>query len=211
MNSTYPHLLTFDFDGQQIEFDLSGAEVMINATEMGRIFGKRPVDFLRLEQTERFIAASKSVFPAFESEAGSLSNAGNAVSTPEKEGRSEAATLSNLYIESEMVRTQRGYDDQGATWMHRLLALKFAAWLDARFEVWVYRTIEQVLFTHGQRMGEEVREKARLLDRRDEIRQELLGNALFQEHQAIECKLRQVGSRMARHTTSQLQLFRQSL
>lgn len=30
--------------------------------------------------------------------------------------------------------------------MHRLLALKFAAWLDPVFEVWVYTSIEKLLF-----------------------------------------------------------------
>jgi hypothetical protein len=30
--------------------------------------------------------------------------------------------------------------------MHRLLALKFAAWLHPEFEVWVYTTIEHLLF-----------------------------------------------------------------
>lgn len=32
------------------------------------------------------------------------------------------------------------------TWMHRVLALKFAAWLDPAFELWVYSTIENLLF-----------------------------------------------------------------
>ena len=32
------------------------------------------------------------------------------------------------------------------TWMHRILALKFAAWLSPKFEVWVYSTIEEILF-----------------------------------------------------------------
>lgn len=66
-----------------------------------------------------------------------------------------------------------------------------------------------MLFAHGQRTGEEVREKARLLNRRDEIRQALQGNALFQEHQHSEFKLRQAGTRLARHSSSQLQLLRQ--
>lgn len=35
---------------------------------------------------------------------------------------------------------------KSGTWMHRVLALKFAAWLSPDFEVWVYSTIEQLLF-----------------------------------------------------------------
>jgi hypothetical protein len=200
MNDTHPHLLIFAFDGQDVEFDLSDAEVMINATEMATIFGKKPYEFIRLEQTQRFIAEMKSAFPAFK-----YGPAPYLKPTPEDEN---AADTSDGQLE--LVRTKRGRDDSGATWMHRLLALKFAAWLDARFEVWVYRTVEQVLFAHGQRLGEEMREKARLLDRREELREALQGNPQFQEHQAVEYKLRQIGTRMARHNTSQLQLFRQA-
>lgn len=35
---------------------------------------------------------------------------------------------------------------KSGTWMHRVLALKFAAWLNSDFEVWVYATIEKLLF-----------------------------------------------------------------
>jgi len=30
--------------------------------------------------------------------------------------------------------------------MHRILALKFAAWLSPKFELWIYSTIERLLF-----------------------------------------------------------------
>jgi hypothetical protein len=29
---------------------------------------------------------------------------------------------------------------RSGTWMHRILALKFAAWLSPKFELWVYST-----------------------------------------------------------------------
>ena len=32
--------------------------------------------------------------------------------------------------------------------MHRILALKFAAWLDAKFEVWVWKTIDKIMLGH---------------------------------------------------------------
>ena len=31
-------------------------------------------------------------------------------------------------------------------WFHRVLALKFAAWLNPEFEVWIYITIDELLF-----------------------------------------------------------------
>ena len=38
--------------------------------------------------------------------------------------------------------------DKGGTWMHQKLALKFAAWLNPEFELWVYDRIEE-LIKHG--------------------------------------------------------------
>ena len=35
---------------------------------------------------------------------------------------------------------------KSGTWMHRILALKFAAWLNPAFELWVYATIDELLF-----------------------------------------------------------------
>ncbi len=35
---------------------------------------------------------------------------------------------------------------KSGTFMHRVLALKFAAWLSPKFELWVYSTIERLLF-----------------------------------------------------------------
>lgn len=39
------------------------------------------------------------------------------------------------------------YGDNGGTWMHQKLALKFAAWLSTEFELWVYDRIEELLTT----------------------------------------------------------------
>jgi len=52
------------------------------------------------------------------------------------------------------------------TWMHRILALKFAAWLSPDFEVWVYSTIEEMLF------GKHV-EREKSLERTIELKQEM--------------------------------------
>jgi KilA-N domain len=39
------------------------------------------------------------------------------------------------------------------TFMHRVLALKFAAWLNPDFELWVYRTIESVIMGKVEQAG----------------------------------------------------------
>jgi hypothetical protein len=45
------------FGGQEIHVGLENTDIMINATEMGKCFGKLPKDFLGTEQTQNFISA----------------------------------------------------------------------------------------------------------------------------------------------------------
>lgn len=56
MNNT----VVYDYKGSQISF-ISGENVMVNATQMAKSFGKSPKDFLKTEQTKRFIAALSEV------------------------------------------------------------------------------------------------------------------------------------------------------
>ena len=44
-----------------------------------------------------------------------------------------------------LIKVVKGGEHNG-TWMERSVALKFAAWLDPEFELWVYSTIERLLF-----------------------------------------------------------------
>ena len=43
--------------------------------------------------------------------------------------------------------------------MHRILALKFAAWLDPDFEVWIYSTIDKIIFGNYREIKEATIEK----------------------------------------------------
>lgn len=52
-------LKVFEYAGTGITFDFEG-DTFINATEMARPFGKRPVDFIRLKSTQEFIEVLKS-------------------------------------------------------------------------------------------------------------------------------------------------------
>ncbi len=98
----------FSYKGNDVDFNISSKNMMVNATQMALIFGKQVNDFLRLDQTKSFIKTleSKTGIPVFKTTKGRAT---------------------------------------GGTWMHRTLALKFAAWLNADFELWVYETIERIL------------------------------------------------------------------
>lgn len=185
------NLLEFQFGNQVVEFDISGTDVLVNATEMARIYGKVPYDFLKQEGTKRFIEELKASFLENRSDLKSERDAGNA-----------------LLGDENIVRTDRGGDDRGATWMHRQLALKFAAWLDPKFEVWIFRTIDQLIYEHTRRTTDELKEKAKLMDRKAELIQELQANGLFQEYSLIEFKLRQISNRVGKLNTSQIDMFR---
>jgi len=102
----------------EVDFEISKQDVMVNATEMGEIFGKKPYDFYHTETVQNFIKAfCQSDNCRFEDEF-----------TPN----------------GKLVKVLKGNIVQG-TWMHRVVALKFAAWLDPDFDVWVFKTIDKLI------------------------------------------------------------------
>ena len=104
------------FEENDITFLLSKDNgMMINATEMAKVFGKRIDVFLKAEHVNEFISELE------------LTPFGGSSTPLSKE---------------EILKNVNGV----GTWMHRVLALKFAAWLSPKFEVWVYSTIEKLLF-----------------------------------------------------------------
>jgi hypothetical protein len=46
----------FRFNESVVEFEVSNKNVMVNATEMANVFGKKPDDFLKTEPTEAVIS-----------------------------------------------------------------------------------------------------------------------------------------------------------
>jgi hypothetical protein len=108
------------------EYDVTFAldrdrNMMVNATEMAKIFDKQVVAFMRNEDTQKFISEAL---------------------------KSENSHFLNIKTEEDLVSSRQ----KSGTWMHRALALKFAAWLSPAFELWVYSTIENLLFgRHLQR------------------------------------------------------------
>lgn len=118
--------LDFIYQDTQIHFLLGNDKnVMVNATEMAKAFGKRLEDFRRLEGTKNFI---KELL-IFENE---------------KLVHADVREQEVLFLtEKDIVNaTNKG------TYFHRILALKFAAWIDSQFELWIYSKIEEIKFQH---------------------------------------------------------------
>ena len=104
------------FNNNEITFDLTRDNgMMINATEMAKVFGRQASKFLENEGTRLFIESCL---------------------------KKQNSAFLNVNSEDELYVSKQS----SGTWMHRILALKFAAWLDPDFEVWVYSTIEDLLF-----------------------------------------------------------------
>ena len=128
--------LQFIYQDTQIHFLVNPLEknVMVNATEMAKIFGKEPKDFLRLEGTKNFIKY-------------------------QIEKNNIVADVPR-YIEENIYYS----NNKAGTFMTRKLALKFAAWIDVRFEDWIFETIDNIIFGNYQKHWEAhaIQEEAKL-------------------------------------------------
>ena len=89
--------------------------MMINATEMAKPYGKKVNEFMSNSTTTEFINEAL------------------------KSGNSR---FLNVFSQNDLFYSVQ----KTGTWMHRVLALKFAAWLSPEFELWVFSTIEKILF-----------------------------------------------------------------
>lgn len=76
--------------------------------------------------------------------------------------KSENSRFLGIEKEEDLVVSKQ----RSGTWMHRVLALKFAAWLNPAFELWVYRTIDDLLFNNKLRQKNYFKEKRELYKRK---------------------------------------------
>jgi hypothetical protein len=104
----------FNYQDQGVQFYISPKMVMVNATEMAKIFDADVNEFTRNDGTKKFmqecLKTENSRFLAIEKD------------------------------EDLIVSKQKS-----GTLMHRVLALKFAAWLSPAFELWVFVTIDKIV------------------------------------------------------------------
>lgn len=110
MNAVVP----FYYKGEAVHFQADG---WINATSVARLFGKKPIEWLRLPANQRYMAAL-----------------GRALGLEDKVGLSHFG----------LVTTVRGGKSPG-TWLHPKLAVNFARWLDDDFAVWCDLLIDALL------------------------------------------------------------------
>jgi hypothetical protein len=159
------------YNDQSIEFIQGESNIMVNATQMAKIFNKRLDFFLKSENTKAFIeeleltlfgndsTKNESEFPPY----GGNSTQKNS-EFPPYGGNSKSK------LRDKIIKT-RG---KSGTFMHRVLALKLAAWLSPKFEVWVFFTIDKIIHAQFQNIKETTVEKIKLEKERDKLKDELL-------------------------------------
>lgn len=133
-------VLEYQYGGQIVEFIFKD-DLMVNATEMASVYGKKPIGFLRTDAAKKFINhLEKTAIRANRSADSAPRFALIAVFDGEIKHRS--ADLVPLVV------VQKGGGDGGSTWMHRYLAIDFAMWLDVDFKIWILRIIDDLLLSY---------------------------------------------------------------
>jgi hypothetical protein len=140
--------------------------MMVNATEMANIFNKNAKDFLRLDNTESFI-----------SECCKDENFIKIMGFQEDNSPLEER-------KNKLVNVIYGGKNNG-TWMHEILAIKFAAWLDSGFEVWVFLTVRDIMFETYKEDEERLKTIVGLQDKITEKEKELQNLPILKEIEAL--------------------------
>ena len=133
--------LEFIYRDTQIHFLLQNqGSVMINATEMANLFGQETRYFLRLDSTKKFtLALLKEKFNRAD-----LSDFDPFLSKKHQNPTDNRADLHD-YIFKNIYYSYK----KGGTYLCSELALKFAAWLDPDFDLWIQRTVYSILFSEN--------------------------------------------------------------
>jgi len=121
-----------NFGGSEVAFEpiITDNNVMVNATQMANHFNKRTNDFLKIDSTQKFIEAFC---------------------------HSEDIRFGNEFSpDGKVVKIVKGDPSVSGTWMNRILAIKFAAWLNPTFEVWIYKTIDEIINGYSRSQDESI-------------------------------------------------------
>ena len=134
------------FQETEIHFLLQNeGEVMVNATEMAKAFGKRTDVFLKTDHVKAFLEV---------------------LNRPPNGG-----SLSSISEDQLIQRKGRS-----GVYFNRLLALKFAAWLDPEFEVWVFSQIDNILFGHYKKHWDAHASQESAKQRMDNLKKKLISS-----------------------------------
>jgi hypothetical protein len=171
-----PSIQLVKFQETEIGFDFTGSNVMVNATEMSKIFGTDTEAFMRNKDTKRFI---------------------------EECLKTENSRFLFVEKEEDLIVSKQ----KSGTWMHRIFALKFAAWPDPSFELWVYKTIDDLLFGRFKRYVAEVEHTEKAKQKLRELEEKKMEDPEYLEIIELRKVIAGSGKRRAMALNGQLELF----
>lgn len=139
----------YQYNGNDITFLTAKGDVMVNATEMAKSFGKKPAKWLELPSTNSFLKALSKV------------------------RKSDFVD----YEPIKTIRGGNVSKSSPGTWMHQDVAIEFARWLSPEFAIWCNDHIKNLLTQGKTSMGdlsedEMILRSMKLLKDRLEITQE---------------------------------------
>ncbi len=177
------NILEFIYNEKTISFDSIGDDnVLVNATEMAKAFDKRTDNYLRLDGTDEFI---NTLLESLNEDREFTPNGGN--SSEENANEFPHIRVNSLPLTRADIIQTRG---QNGTWMHRYLALEFAGWLDTKFKVWVWKSIDKIILGHYHEVKAATYEKLAAEKAVESKRKQLLkDNPEFVKFLALEGKL----------------------
>lgn len=173
-------IVKYEFQKELIEFEVVNGNVMVNATQMAKLFKKQVNEFTSNENTNAFLKECL------------------------KNGNSRYLSLKS---NDDLIISKQ----KSGTWMHRILALKFAAWLSPEFELWVYSTIDEILFSYYKRLEESLKSSAIRQSKIERLKESLNGVPEFQELERLEFEERQEKNRRVKENRNQLEMFRETI
>lgn len=133
------NIVKLEYENYQVSFNNDG---WINATSIAKKFGKRPVDWLRNEETLHYLVALHSALGF---------NCVSETQFNKIKGLDSNCTLFKdkvliLSKKTGLVKTKSGSPENGGgTWLHPKLAVAFARWLSIEFEIWCDLTIDNLI------------------------------------------------------------------
>ena len=109
------NLLKYAYQGSEVTFS-NGENVMVNATQMAKAFGKKPHEWLRLPSTIEFLNELTEVRKSL-----------------------------NVEYQAVITKKGGLNPDEGGTWLTEDAALEFARWLSPSFAIWCNDRIKEVI------------------------------------------------------------------
>lgn len=133
--------LMYNYGDNPVDFGFNH-DLLVNATEMVKIFDKNIAEFLRLPSTQKLISALERSYirPYSTSDKSTKAHNDDQITGNIKHRSSDLVPL---------VIIRRGGEDGGSTWLHRYLAIELASWLDIDFKIWTLRIIDQLLSNYA--------------------------------------------------------------